>query len=338
MMSLAARPDFLIRNPQPATRRPISRHRSDPRPAWPTTHDGGTGLMPPHHSPAATTARSRRHDSASPFVHRSFPISIRSSCTLVLVFSESSALSASSHYVVFGGTGSVGSALASQLLQQGHQVTLGVRDPSRAAALATSEHCHVCEVDALHPATLEACLKEADSRATIQGVANCMGSVLLKPAHLTTDDEWHSVINVNLTSSFAVIRGAAKLLRRHGGSVVLVSSAAAEIGLSNHEAIAAAKAGISGMVRSAAATYAPRGIRFNAVSPGLVKSEMTRKLWETEEAAAMSAQMHALGRLGDPSDVADAIAWLLNPATSWVTGQTIGVDGGLGSVLTRMKM
>lgn len=247
-------------------------------------------------------------------------------------------MSASSHYVVFGGTGSVGSALASQLLQQGHQVTLGVRDPSRAAALATSEHCHVCEVDALHPATLEACLKEADSRATIQGVANCMGSVLLKPAHLTTDDEWHSVINVNLTSSFAVIRGAAKLLRRHGGSVVLVSSAAAEIGLSNHEAIAAAKAGISGMVRSAAATYAPRGIRFNAVSPGLVKSEMTRKLWETEEAAAMSAQMHALGRLGDPSDVADAIAWLLNPATSWVTGQTIGVDGGLGSVLTRMKM
>lgn len=127
-------------------------------------------------------------------------------------------------------------------------------------------------------------------------------------------------------------------MRQSGGAVVLVSSAAAKIGLSNHEAIAAAKAGITGLTLSAAATYAARGIRINAVSPGLVKSEMTRKLWESEEAAAMSAQMHALGRLGEPADVANAIAWLLGDESSWVTGQTIGVDGGLGSVLTRMKM
>jgi NAD(P)-dependent dehydrogenase (short-subunit alcohol dehydrogenase family) len=127
-------------------------------------------------------------------------------------------------------------------------------------------------------------------------------------------------------------------MRQSGGSIVLVSSAAAQIGLSNHEAIAAAKAGIIGLTLSAAATYASRGIRVNAVSPGLVKSEMTRKLWETDEAAAMSAQMHAVGRLGEPEDVARAIAWLLDPDNTWVTGQTIGVDGGLGSVLTRMKM
>lgn len=243
-----------------------------------------------------------------------------------------------SHFVIFGGTGSVGSALADQLLTAGHTVTLGVRDPAKASQLAARENCHVAPIEALEPASLESCLKEADSRGTIHGVANCMGSVLLKPAHLTTDEEWHSVINTNLTSSFAIVRGAAKLMRKAGGSVVLVSSAAAEIGLSNHEAIAAAKAGISGLVRSAAATYAPRGIRFNAVSPGLVKSQMTRKLWETEEAAAMSAQMHALGRLGEPSEVAQAIGWLLGPDSSWVTGQTVGVDGGLGSVLTRMKM
>ena len=118
----------------------------------------------------------------------------------------------------------------------------------------------------------------------------------------------------------------------------MVSSAAAQIGLSNHEAIAAAKAGIIGLTLSAAATYAGRRIRFNAVSPGLVKSEMTRKLWESDEALAMSSRMHALGRLGEPEDVARAIAWLLDPTNDWITGQNIGVDGGLGSVLTRMKM
>jgi 3-oxoacyl-[acyl-carrier protein] reductase len=127
-------------------------------------------------------------------------------------------------------------------------------------------------------------------------------------------------------------------MRKSGGSIVLVSSAAAQIGLANHEAIAAAKAGIIGLMLSAAATYSNRGIRVNAVAPGLVKSQMTRKMWDTEQAAVASCQMHALGRLGEPEDVARAIAWLLDPLTSWVTGQTLGVDGGLGSVLTRTKI
>ena len=119
--------------------------------------------------------------------------------------------------------------------------------------------------------------------------------------------------------------------------MVLCSSAAARIGLANHEAIAAAKAGIIGLTLSAAATYSNRGIRFNAVAPGLVKSEMTRTLWESEEAAAVSSQMHALGRLGKPEDVAAAIAFLLDPANAWITGQVLGVDGGLGSVLPRTR-
>ena len=114
-------------------------------------------------------------------------------------------------------------------------------------------------------------------------------------------------------SSFYLLRAAVKAMRPTGGSIVLISSAAAKIGLANHEAIAAAKAGIVGLALSAAATYAARGIRVNTISPGLVKSEITRKLWESEAAAAMSSQMHALGRLGEPDDIAKAVAWLLDP-------------------------
>lgn len=241
-------------------------------------------------------------------------------------------------FVVLGATGAVGFQLASRLVNAGHQVTVAGRDIARLADVSQTLNCEAFEVSADDPDSIDGCLQAAANQGPLTGVANCIGSVLLKPAHLTSDAEWLETIQTNLFSAFAVVRSAARLMRKQGGSVVLVSSAAAQIGLANHEAIAAAKAGIVGLARSAAATYANRAIRFNCVSPGLVKSEMTRKLWETDQTAATSAQMHALGRLGEPDDIASAIEFLLNPSSSWVTGQVIGVDGGLGSILTRTKM
>ena len=243
------------------------------------------------------------------------------------------------NFVVLGGTGAIGSAVTAMLCAAGASVTVGVRDSQKGAALQQQHSCDVCLVHAADPGSIEQCVKSAvDRHGQLSGVVNCIGSVLLKPAHLTSDDDWNDVITTNLTSSFSLVRAAAKSMRQSGGSIVLVSSAAAQIGLANHEAIAAAKAGVIGLVLSAASSYAGRGIRVNAVAPGLVKSEMTRKLWETSDAAAVSSQMHALGRIGEPEDVARAIVWLLDPVNNWVTGQTIGVDGGLGSVLTRMKL
>ena len=157
-------------------------------------------------------------------------------------------------------------------------------------------------------------------------------SLLLKPAHLTTDSEWNETIATNLTSAFATVRGAAKTMRSGGGSVVLFSSAAAQIGLANHEAIAAAKAGVNGLARSAAASYASRGIRFNVVAPGLVKTKLTRRIWESERAAATSRAMHALDRLGEPQDVASVVCFLLAPENSWITGEVFSLDGGLAHV------
>lgn len=188
-------------------------------------------------------------------------------------------------------------------------------------------------VEATDPDKIDAC---ADAAAAalggLDGITNCVGSILLKPAHLTSTADWQATIATNLTSAFGCVRAAGRLLKAEGGSVVLVSSAAARVGLANHEAIAAAKAGIMGLVLSAAATYARQKIRFNAVAPGLVRTPLAAGLVSSELAEKASIGMHPLGRLGEPGDVARAIVWLLDPAQSWVTAQVIGVDGGLADV------
>ena len=116
---------------------------------------------------------------------------------------------------------------------------------------------------------------------------------------------------------------------------MLCASAAARVGLANHEAIAAAKAGVIGLTLAAAATYGPRNIKVNCAAPGLVDTRLTARITSNESAVKASTAMHALGRIGRPEDVASGIAWLLDPENNWVTGQILGIDGGLGTVRSR---
>jgi 3-oxoacyl-[acyl-carrier protein] reductase len=144
-------------------------------------------------------------------------------------------------------------------------------------------------------------------------------------------------VALNLTTAFALVRAAAPAMRKRGGAIVLAASAAAQTGIANHEAIAAAKGGVIGLTRSAAATYGPRGVRVNAVAPGLVDAAMTASIVGDERQAEASRAMHVLGRLGTGEDIASAVAFLLDPANDWITGQVLGVDGGLGQVRPRQK-
>ncbi len=235
-------------------------------------------------------------------------------------------------YLIFGATGGIGSALCKVLQAQGHRVFASARDPHKLAILASELGTPPLLADATVPAEVADAFAQAGS---IDGVANCVGSLLLKPAHITTDEEWASVLRTNLDSAFYVLRGAVKSMMSTGGSIVLVSSAAGRLGLQNHEAIAAAKAGIIGLTLSAAATYAPRNIRVNCVAPGLTATPLTARITGNETAAKASMAMHALGRLGAASDIANMMAFLLDPANAWITGQTFGVDGGLGTVRSR---
>jgi 3-oxoacyl-[acyl-carrier protein] reductase len=237
-------------------------------------------------------------------------------------------------YVVIGGTGGIGSATARRLRESGAEVAVAARDAARVAQLADELGCLGVSIDATGIEDVERLLAEAKERfGRLDGVVNCAGALLFKPAHATSEEEWHGILGANLTTSFAAVRAGARALDE-GGSIVLLASAAARVGFANHEAIAAAKAGVLGLTLSAAATYASRGIRVNAVAPGLTATPATERITSGPSGEASRA-MHPLGRLGEPADVASAIIWLLDPAQSWVTGQVIGVDGGISTVRPR---
>ncbi|MFM8998475.1 MAG: SDR family NAD(P)-dependent oxidoreductase [Actinomycetota bacterium] len=241
-------------------------------------------------------------------------------------------------HLVLGATGGIGSALVRRLRAGGTTVVAAARDEAALSVLAAETGCGTAVVgDAASADAVESAVASAIALGPLAGAVNCVGTVLLKPAHTTSPDDARAVFDANLVSAFNLVRSATKVMQRQegGGSIVLVSSAAARTGIPNHEAIAAAKAGVIGLTLSAAATYGNKGVRVNCVAPGLVRTSMTERIWASPAALEASLAMHALGRIGEPDEVASAIAFLLDPANAWITGQVLGVDGGLGTVRTR---
>lgn len=242
-------------------------------------------------------------------------------------------------YLLLGATGGIGTAVSHRFADDDAQLILGARTESDVEELAAETGGDAMPLDATELDQVQNAVSHAtDTYGRLDGVVNFVGSVLLKPAHLTSLDEYRTQIEKNLDTAFNTVKASARPMMREGGSIVLMTSAVARTGLKNHEAIAAAKGGVTSLMRAAAATYSGRGVRVNAVAPGLVggsgeaKSRMSEPILNSEAGRNQSEQMHALGRVGEPEDVAPVVTWLLDPETDWVTGQVIGVDGGLGTV------
>ena len=235
-------------------------------------------------------------------------------------------------YIIAGSTGTLGTAIVDALSKDNELFLIG-RDETKLKEQASAINADYQVIDLNNTVEPREFAKIIDPDTEIKGLVNCIGSILIKPLHGTTIDEFNDVITTNLFSSYYLLASFAR--RMKNGSAIFLSSVAGSKGLSNHEAIAAAKSGIEGFARSAAATYAKDNLRVNVIAPSIMDSNMSQKILASESAVEVSKSMHPIPKIGDSSDIIPIVRWLLSDDSKWITGQTIHVDGGFSTVKPR---
>ncbi len=233
--------------------------------------------------------------------------------------------------LITGGSGGIGSETARRVAARGDRPVLIARDEARLQTIAQSIEAPYYVADVLDHDAFAATVDRIETEiGEIDAVVHAVGSITIRPLHALSLEEWRNTLEINATSAFVVVKATVtKMMRRKRGSFVLFSTVAAQRGLQNHEAISAAKSAVEGLVRTAAISYARYNLRFNAVAPALTKTDLSKSLWSNETTLAASVAMHPLGRVGEPADPAAAAAFLISDDASWITGQVLGVDGGL---------
>ena len=227
--------------------------------------------------------------------------------------------------LVIGASGGIGTVLVDDLVDLSFNLLLGYRLNKPVTKSTESQLVNAESFQDVHNFVQSG----LEKFGRVDAIVNLPGNLILKPAHLCSEEEFYDTVNKNLKSAFAVVRAAGSLLK--DCSVVLLSTAATNIGLANHELISSAKAGVEGLAKSAAKTYARKNLRFNCVAPGLVDTPLSSRITSNPIALKSSQKMHALGRIGKPSHVSNMIKFLIKSENDWITGQNFVVDGGLSS-------
>ena len=238
--------------------------------------------------------------------------------------------------VVTGATSGIGRASALRFLSEGALVLAVGRDRDALSALPAPSHggrsvpfvADVTAADA--PQAIVAAAMEAAGRIDV--IVNAAGIISSGTIESTTDAAWDEMFDINLRAPFRLMRAAVPHLAASGGSVVNVSSVTGLRAFPGVLAYCVSKAGVDQLTRCAALELAPKGVRVNAVNPGVVVTNLHRRSGMAEDSYASfldrSKTTHPLGRPGSPEEIAELIYFLASPASGWITGETISIDGG----------
>ena len=232
--------------------------------------------------------------------------------------------------LIFGATGAVGSSLAKLLNENSISTHLIGKNEEEISKLSEETNGSYSVADVTDPSFIEKIdsdLKNID----IAGIAYCVGSIDLKPINLVTKKDYLKSLELNFFPIVEIIKKYKENLIKNKASIVVFSTVAVKQGFANHSIISPVKASLEGLTVSLAAELAPN-IRINCIAPSLSNSKMAGKILGNTKIAEGIAKQHPLKRLGEGKDSASIAKFLLTDESSWITGQIIGVDGGISNV------
>jgi 3-oxoacyl-[acyl-carrier protein] reductase len=236
--------------------------------------------------------------------------------------------------LVTGATGGLGGGIARALHRQGATVAIsGTRkDALEALAGELKERVHVLPCDLSNKDQVEALVPQAEEKMEKLDILVANAGITKDNLFVQLrDEDWESVININLTATFRLSRAAMKtMMRRRHGRIIGITSVVGVTGNPGQGNYTAAKAGMIGMMKSIAKEYAKRGVTANCVAPGFIATPMTDKLNDKQREAIMT--MVPANRLGTPDDIAAAVVYLASDEAAYVTGQTLHVNGGMAMI------
>ncbi len=227
--------------------------------------------------------------------------------------------------LVVGGSSGIGLAIVKTLNEKNCNLYVGSRTADALAALPGVRH--------LPLDVAEDSLELDDLPPELHGLAYCPGTIRLRPFQRLGTEAFLEDYRINLLGAVNVIQKCLPRLRKSktGASIVLFSTVAVQTGMPFHASIASAKGAVEGLTRALAAEFAPR-IRVNAIAPSLTETPLAESLLSTEGKRSAAAERHPLKRIGSPQDIAQLAVHLLSDNGSWISGQIIHVDGGMGAL------
>lgn len=237
--------------------------------------------------------------------------------------------------VITGAASGIGNSVARYFADRGARiigVDLSDATPAAMAELAGSGHHGIIKDLTADNAAREAIDEAVRVAGTVDILVNSAGIVLLDKALELSSKMWDATINVNLSASFKMAQAAGRIMTHKGnGRIINLASQASVIGLDQHVAYCASKAGIVGMTKVLSMEWAPRGVTVNAVSPTVVETPLGKKAWAGEKGDALK-KLIPTGRFAQPEEVAALIAYLAGDNAGMITGENILIDGGYSSI------